>query len=62
MSAKKGWDVPFAISTGVRILAGIQSIASAPTAGGVNYVIGDILTCAVGGAGAQVIVTSISTG
>lgn len=62
ISAKKGWDNPFAISTGTRIAAGITSIASAPTAGGVNYSVGDVLTCAVGGAGAQVIVTSITTG
>ena len=60
LSARKGFDVPFAISTGVRIASGITAIASAPTAGGTGYSVGDVLTCAVGGAGAQVIVTSIA--
>lgn len=55
-----GWK-PVGISTGVRIAAGVQSIASSPTAGGSGYVVGDILTCSVGGTGAQVIVTSIDT-
>jgi hypothetical protein len=54
--------VPFGISTGTRIAAGITAIASAPTAGGTGYSVGDVLTCAVGGAGAQVIVTSIAVG
>lgn len=54
----KGWN-PFGVSTGVRIAAGVQAINSTPTAGGTNYTLGDILTCAVGGAGAQVIVTSV---
>ena len=56
-----GW-IPIAVSTGVRIAAGVQAVSSTPTAGGTNYVIGDRLTCSVGGTGAQVIVTSISAG
>lgn len=56
-----GWEA-IGVSTGARIAAGITTIASAPTAGGTGYTIGDILTCAVGGAGAQVIVTSIAPG
>ena len=56
-----GWQ-PFGVSTGARIAAGVQSVASAPTSGGTNYVVGDVLTCSVGGTGAQVRVTSISPG
>lgn len=59
--AMNGW-MPVGVTSGVRIALGIQAVNSAPTAGGTNYVIGDVLTCAVGGAGAQVIVTSISAG
>ncbi len=47
------------MSSGTRIAAGIQTISATPTAGGTNYVVGDILTCAVGGGGAQVIVTAV---
>ena len=56
-----GWN-PLGVSSGVRIAAGVQTIASSPTAGGTLYSIGDILTCSVGGTGAQVIVTSIAPG
>ena len=56
-----GW-VPLGVSTGARIALGIQAVNAAPTAGGTNYVIGDVLTTATGGGGAQVIVTSISAG
>lgn len=56
-----GW-VPVGVSTGARIAAGVTAVASTPTAGGSNYVIGDTLTCSVGGTGAQVIVTSIAPG
>lgn len=52
-----GWN-PFGVSTGVRIAAGVRTINAVPTAGGANYTLGDILTCSVGGTGAQVIVTS----
>jgi hypothetical protein len=55
-----GW-MPFGVSTGVRIAAGVTAVNSAPTAGGLNYLVGDVLTCSVGGTGAQVIVTSISS-
>lgn len=56
-----GWQ-PFGVSTGARIAAGVVSVASAPTAGGTGYVIGDVLTCSVGGTGAQVRVTSVAPG
>ena len=62
LSVKKWWDVPFAISTGARILAGIQAINPVPTVAGANYTVWDVLTCNVGGSGASVIVTSITTG
>jgi hypothetical protein len=54
--------IPFAVSTGVPIAAGVLSVNSVPTAGGANYTIGDLLTCSVGGTGAQVQVTSIAPG
>jgi len=53
-----GW-VPFGVSTGVRIAAGIQAINATPTAPGTGYLLGDVLTCSVGGTGAQVIVTGV---
>jgi hypothetical protein len=56
-----GW-LPFGVSTGVRIAAGVQAVSSAPTAGGANYTLGNVLTCSVGGTGAQVRVTSIAPG
>jgi hypothetical protein len=56
-----GW-VPFGITSGTRIAAGITAVNATPTAGGTNYLVGDVLTCSVGGTGAQVIVTSISAG
>lgn len=62
ISCKFGDYLPFGVSSGTRIAAGVTGIASAPTAGGTNYVIGDILTCSVGGTGAKVIVTSIAPG
>jgi len=37
LSARKGFDTPFAISTGTRIASGITAIASTPTAGGTLY-------------------------
>jgi hypothetical protein len=56
-----GWD-SFGVSTGARIASGIRTVNSVPTAGGTGYLIGDVLTCSVGGAGAQVRVTSIAPG
>lgn len=44
------------------ITGAITSIAEAPTAGGTNYVPGDVLTVSTGGSGATVIVDEISTG
>jgi hypothetical protein len=52
--------MPFGVSTGARIAAGVTAVNATPTAGGTGYVIGDVLTCSVGGTGAQVIVTSIA--
>lgn len=56
-----GW-LPFGISSGPRIAAGVRAINPVPTAGGTGYLIGDVLTCSVGGTGAQVIVTDIAPG
>lgn len=53
-----GW-VPFGVSTGVRIALGVQAVSATPTAAGSGYVLGDVLTCSVGGTGAQVIVTGV---
>lgn len=53
---------PFGVTSGARIALGITSINPVPTAGGANYVVGDVLTCSVGGSGAQVIVTSVGAG
>lgn len=61
ISAKLGEWNPIGVSTGTRIASGVLAVASTPTAGGSNYVAGDVLTCSVGGTGAQVRVTSIST-
>lgn len=52
----------FAVTSGTRLAAGVSAVNTTPTAGGTNYVIGDILTCSVGGTGAQVIVTAIAAG
>jgi hypothetical protein len=61
ISCKMNDWMPLGVSTGVRNATGVQAVASAPTAGGSGYFVGDILTCAVGGAGAKVIVTSTGT-
>jgi hypothetical protein len=55
-----GWK-PIGITTGARIAAGVTAVNATPTAGGTSYVVGDVLTCSVGGTGARVIVTAIST-
>lgn len=57
----KGWN-PIGVSSGTRIALGVQAINPVPTAGGTLYQIGEILTCSVGGTGAQAIVTSINPG
>lgn len=56
-----GWN-PIGVTTGARIAAGVTAVNATPTAGGTNYVVGDILTCSVGGTGARVIVTAVTTG
>lgn len=55
----KGW-VSLGVSTGARIAAGVTAVDPTPTAGGSGYSIGDVLTCSVGGTGAQVIVNAIT--
>lgn len=55
----KGW-MPFGVSTGTRLAAGVTGINATPTAAGSGYALGDVLTCSVGGTGAQVIVTGIT--
>lgn len=55
----KNW-VSLGVTSGARIAAGVRAVDAAPTVGGSGYSIGDVLTCAVGGAGAQVRVTSIT--
>lgn len=62
ISATLGSWMPIGVTSGARIAAGVQVVAAAPTAGGTGYVIGDVLTCSVGGTGAQVIVTDIAPG
>lgn len=55
-----GWEA-LGVTSGTRIAAGVTAINTTPTAGGTGYLVGDILTCSVGGTGARVIVTAIST-
>lgn len=55
-----GWET-VGVSTGVYIASGVTAIDSTPTAPGTGYLIGDILTCSVGGTGAKVIVTATTT-
>lgn len=57
-----GWN-PVAVSTGVKIAAGVTAVNMVGAAGGANYLVGDILTITgAGGTGAQVIVTAVSGG
>lgn len=60
ISATMGEWSPVGVSTGARIAAGVLAVNSTPTAAGSGYSIGDVLTCSVGGTGAQVIVNSIT--
>lgn len=62
ISSTLGSWMPVGVTTGAWIAAGIRSVNSTPTTGGTGYSIGDVLTCAIGGAGAQVRVTSIAPG
>jgi hypothetical protein len=61
IAATYGSYKPFAINTGTRIAAAVTAINSSPTAGGSGYVVGDQLTCSVGGTGCIVLVTGVST-
>lgn len=56
-----GW-LPIGVNSGVRIAAGVTAVNATPTAGGTGYVLGDVLTCSVGGTGAAVVVTRIAPG
>jgi hypothetical protein len=55
-----GWT-NFGVTSGSRIAAGVTAVNATPTAGGTGYSLGDILTCSVGGVGAQVVVTALSS-
>lgn len=61
MSVKMSGRKPLGVTSGTRIAAGVTAVNATPTAGGTGYVVGDILTCSVGGTGARVIVTAVST-
>lgn len=61
ITVTKAGMMPFGVATGARIAAGVTAVNPVPTAGGANYSFGDVLTCSVGGTGAQVRVTSINT-
>ena len=52
---------PVGVTSITRIAAGVTTVASSPVAAGTGYTIGDILTLSTGGAGAQVIVTNVSS-
>lgn len=52
----------FGVTSITRNATGILTVASAPTAGGTNYRIGDILTITTGGTLGKVIVDAISSG
>lgn len=52
----------FGVTSIVRNTGGITSVASAPTAGGTNYSVGDILTITTGGTLGKVIVETITAG
>ncbi|KND47040.1 MAG: Flagellar hook-length control protein FliK [Parcubacteria bacterium C7867-004] len=54
-----GWEA-LGVTTGARIAAGVTAVNATPTAGGTGYLVGDILTCSVGGTAARVIVTAIA--
>lgn len=55
-----GWT-PIGVTGSSVIAAGVRAINPTPTAPGNGYAIGDVLTCSVGGTGAQVRVVSIGT-
>lgn len=58
---KNDWE-PIGITSGARIAAGVRAINPVPTAGGSNYVVGDVLTHSTGGTGAQIRVKNIDIG
>jgi len=51
---------PFGVTSGAIIASGIRTINTTPTAAGSGYAIGDVLTSAVGGTGAQFRVVAIT--
>lgn len=60
ITATHGQWTSIGVTSGARIAAGITAVNPVPTVGGTGYLIGDVLTCSVGGTGAQVRVTSIN--
>lgn len=62
ISAKYTGQESFGVTSIVRNTGGISTVASAPTAGGTNYTVGDILTITTGGTLGKVIVESITAG
>jgi hypothetical protein len=60
ITATQGEWAPIGVTSGARIAAGVTAVNAVPTAAGTGYLIGDVLTCSVGGTGAQVRVTSIN--
>jgi len=60
-SVKMNGHQPIGVTSITRIAAGVTTVAATPVAAGSGYVIGDILTLTTGGAGAQVIVTSVTS-
>jgi hypothetical protein len=63
MSATFGAYEPVGLTSIVRNTGGILTVASSPSAGGTNYVVGDILTVSGGGGtNGKVRVTSVSPG
>jgi hypothetical protein len=53
---------PIAITSGTRTTTSMTAVATAPTAGGTLYSLGDILTCNATGSNGKVIVTSVDAG
>lgn len=62
MSVKFSGQETFALSSATRNTAGITAVASAPTAGGTGYLVGDILTVSTGGTLGKVRVTDTLAG
>ncbi len=55
-----GGLIPHSITSATRNLSGITGINSVPTVGGINYIVGDLLTVSTGGTLGRVYVESIN--